>query len=216
MKTFVHHDISDLTRLDKNGLRVYRTPAGKHYPSVTNIVSVLKNQVIEDWKKKVGEAEAAKISSRAAKRGTAVHSLVEQYFKTGTASPTMFDKDMFNQFKPILDRIDNIHCLETPLFSDHLQSAGTVDCIAEVDGKLHIIDFKTSARLKKREWIHDYFMQTSAYSVMFEELTRIPVNRMLIAMAVDNEEPQLFFEKRSNWISQFKELRQHYRMVKGY
>lgn len=116
---------------------------------------------------------------------------------------------------PLLDRIDNIHCLETQLFSHHLQVAGTVDCIAEFDGKLHVIDFKTSGRIKTRDDIHDYFMQTASYAVMFEELTGISVPRLLIVMGVDDNPPLLFQEKRNDWIFEFHQLRERYRVAKG-
>ena len=127
----------------------------------------------------------------------------------------MFDKDIFTSLIPHLDKIDNIHALESPLYSHHLKVAGTVDCIAEYKGKLRIIDFKTSSKLKNRDWIHGYFMQTAAYAVMFEELTGIPVGRMLILVGVDNEDPQIFTERRDDWIGEFKVLRNNYLQIMG-
>ena len=118
---------------------------------------------------------------------------------------------MFGSIKEYLDEIDNIHCLETPLYSDHLQVAGTVDCIAEYNGKMSVIDFKTSSRPKDRDDIHNYFMQCAAYSVAFEERTGIPVSRLVIIMGVDNDYPRVFIEKRDNWIAGFKKLRLEYR-----
>jgi genome maintenance exonuclease 1 len=168
-----------------------------------------------EWRKKVGEAEANRISSRAANRGTRIHTLCEDYLNGKDARPDLFDSEVFKSIVPYLDNIDNIHALESPLYSHHLQVAGTVDCIAEYKGKLRIIDFKTSSKLKNRDWIHGYFMQTSAYAVMFEELTGIPVGRMLILIGVDNEEPQVFEEKRDDWIGEFKVLRKEYLQIKG-
>jgi genome maintenance exonuclease 1 len=122
---------------------------------------------------------------------------------------------MWKSIQPQLDSINNIHALEDRLYSDHLEVAGTVDCIGEFNGKLSVIDFKTSSRIKKQQDIHDYFMQCSAYAVAFEELTSIPVPDIVIIMAVEDEEPLLFFEKRDNWIKQFKGLREEYRLWKN-
>lgn len=216
MKTFIHHDIPKLKRIDSEAGRVYETPNGKKYPSVTSVVSLESKDAIAAWRKKVGNEEANKVMTRASKRGTAIHTLCEDYLKKGEASPEMFDVEMFNKLKPILDRIDNIHCLETQLFSHHLKVAGTVDCIAEYDGKLYVIDFKTASKPKQRDWIHGYFMQTSAYAVMFEELTGIPVGRLLIVMGVDNHDPLIFKEKRNHWIDKFIDLRKAFEQQSGY
>ena len=210
MKTFIQHDIPSLKRIDGDGVRLYQTPSGDKYPSVTTIVSRLNQKHIVEWRNRVGAEEANKITARASKRGTALHSLCEDYLKTGDAQPTIFDQEMFDSIKPHLDKIDNIHCLETPLFSHHLRVAGTVDCIAEYEGKLYVIDFKSSGRVKHRDDIHSYFMQTSAYAVMFEELTGIPVGRLLILMGVDSHDSLVFKEKRNDWIFKFKDLRDQY------
>ena len=118
-------------------------------------------------------------------------------------------------FKFLLDDIDQIHALETPLYSDHLQVAGTVDCIADFQGKLSVIDFKTASKPKDRDDIYNYFMQTAAYAVAFEERTGIPIGRLVIIMAVENDDPRLFIEKRDNWIGGFKMLRMQYKQLKG-
>jgi genome maintenance exonuclease 1 len=215
MTTFIQHDFPKLMRIDSEGGRTYKTPTGEAYPSVTSVVGLHSAQSIQEWRQRIGFEEANMIASRASKRGTAMHSLCEDYLKTGTAKPNLFDREMFNSLRPYLDRIDNVHCLETQLYSHHLQVAGTVDCIAEFDGKLTVIDFKTSSKAKKRDWIHNYFMQTSAYAVMFEELTGIPVNRLLIIMGVDEQEPLLFHEKRNDWIFKFRDLRAEYKQIKG-
>jgi hypothetical protein len=215
MKTFIQHDIPKLTRIDSPTGRLYETPDGKKYPSVTSVLSVLSSDSIAEWRKKVGEEEANKISARASNRGTRIHSLCEDYLIKGKAEPDMFDYDMFNSIKPYLNEINNIHALETPLYSHYLQVAGTVDCIAEYEGKLSIIDFKTSSRVKSRDDIHGYFMQTAAYAVAFEELTKIPVGRLVIIMGVDNERPIIFNEKRDDWIHQFIHLRGEFKKWKG-
>ena len=158
----------------------------------------------------VREEEANRVSSRASARGTRVHQPCEDYLRTGDASPDIFDAEMWAAIKPELNRINNIHALETPLYSDHLQVAGTVDCIVEYDGKISVIDFKTSRRQKSANDIHDYFMQCSAYAVAFEERTKIPVNRLVIIMAVEDSEPLVSHERRDNWINSFRQLRERY------
>lgn len=216
MKNFIAHEFPSLTRIDSEGGRVYETPGGKAYPSVTSVVGLHKAKFIQEWRNRVGHEEANKISSRASKRGTSIHSLCEDYLLGKDPTPSMWDADMFKSIRPHLDKIDNIHCLETQLYSHHLEVAGTVDCIAEYEGVLHVIDFKTSSKPKQRDWIHDYFMQTSAYAVMFEELTGIPVGRLLIVMGVDDQhEPSIFQEKRNDWISGFIEQRLDYKNIKG-
>lgn len=214
-KTFIHYNFPSLKRIDSEGGRTYLTPTGQAYPSVTSVVGLHKQAEIAKWKERVGLEEANRISSKASKRGTAIHSLCEKFLLGEEVQPHIADQEMFNSLVPILDRIDNIMCLETQLYSHHLQVAGTVDCIAEFDGKYHVIDFKTASKPKQRDWIHDYFMQTSAYAVMFEELTGVPVGRLLIVMGVDGEEPLLFQERRDDWIFKFRELREQYRQVKG-
>lgn len=213
MKTLfqhIEHNIDTLVRVDSPEGRVYQTPSGKSYPSVTSVLGILGKKEIMEWRARVGEEEANRVSARAARRGTAIHSLCEDYLLNKEVKPGPFDIETFNSIKPFLDRINNVHCLETKLYSDYLQVAGTVDCIAEFDGRMSIIDFKTSKRLKTRDDIPGYFMQTSAYAVMFEERTGIPVDRLVIIMSVDDEKPLLFIEKRDDWIRQFIQLREDY------
>lgn len=210
MKTFIQHNIPSIKRIDGNGDRLYETPDGTKYPSVTAVLGMLSHDSIESWRKRVGDEEADRIMNRASKRGTAVHSLCEDYINTGKASPSIFDQEMFGAMKLHLDLIDNVHALETPLFSHHLRVAGTVDCIAEYDGKLSVIDFKTSSRVKTKDEISGYFMQTAAYAVAFEELTGIPVGHLVIIMGCDNAGALVFKEKRDDWIKKFIELRKEY------
>ena len=215
MRNFIKHDIPSIKRIDADGKRSYLTPTGKKYPSVTNVVSAFGKEGLAEWRKRVGEEEANKITARAAKRGTAIHTLCEHYLLGKDPQPDWWDLDVFNSMRPLLDRIDNIHCLETSLFSHHLEVAGTVDCIAEFDGKLSVIDFKTSKQVKKKEWIHSYFMQESAYAVSFEELTGVSVPRLVTIMGIDDEEPMVYIEKRNEWVPEFKKMRKQYREVYG-
>lgn len=206
----VEHNIPKLVRVDSPNGRVYETPTGQKYPSVTSILGMLGKAEIMAWRKRVGEEEANRVSARAAKRGTAVHTLCENYLLNKEVKPELFDIETFESIKPYLNKITEVHCLETQLFSHYLQVAGTVDCIAKYEGRLSIIDFKTSKRVKSRDDIHGYFMQTSAYAVMFEELTGIPVDQMVIIMAVDDDKPLIFKEHRDEWINKFIDLRKDY------
>lgn len=216
MKTFIHHEFPKLERDTKpDGTRVYKTPSGRAYPSVTTVTGLHSKQSIMEWRKKVGEEAANKISNRAATRGTRIHTLCESYLRGESTEPDIFDQEIYKGLVPYLDKINNIHALEDPLYSDHLEVAGTVDCIAEYDGKLAVIDFKTSSKVKQRDWITGYFMQTSAYAVAFEERTGIPVGRMVIIMGVDDHEPLIFEEKRDDWIGEFAKLRQDYKRIKN-
>lgn len=206
----IHHEIDKLTRIDSPGGRLYQTPSGRAYPSVTSVLGILGKAEILEWRKRVGEAEANRVAARAARRGTAIHTLCEHYLLNEEVNPGPFDLETFKSITPYLDKINNIHCLETQLYSNFLQVAGTVDCIAEYEGKLSVIDFKTSKRIKSRDEIHGYFMQTAAYAVMFEERTGIPVGRLVIIMSVDDDKPLIFQEKRDDWIHRFIELREDY------
>jgi len=212
MKTFIHHDFAKLERdTAADGRRVYKTPEGKLYPSVTSVTGITSTFNKSAWIQRVGVDEANRITQRALDRGTRVHSLCENYLLGNELQVDMFDIEMWTTMRKLVDRIDNIHCLETPLYSNFLQTAGTVDCIGEFDGKLSVIDFKTSSRVKGRDDIHNYFEQTAAYAVMFEELTGIPIGRLVILMAIDDDEPRVFIENRDTWIAGFRRSRMMYR-----
>ena len=212
MKNFIHHDFAKLERDTKpDGTRVYKTPSGFSYPSVTTVTGLHTAKGIAQWRARVGNEEANRISGRASARGTRIHNNCEQYLLGESFEPDMFDAEMFNSIRFLLDEIDNIHALEDPLYSDFLQVAGTVDCIADFQGRLSVIDFKTANKPKDRDDIHNYFMQTAAYAVAFEERTGIPIDRLVIIMAVENDDPRWFIEKRDTWIGGFRKLRLDYK-----
>ena len=207
-------EIGKLVQVNAKGGRYYETPSGAKYPSVTSVTRLHNLESIQAWKDKVGEEEAGKISRRALARGNKIHSLAEKYLLNEGDMSDDFSKADFGQKIPYLNKINNIHCLETQLYSDHLQTAGTVDCIGEYDGKLTVIDFKTSAKLKKREWVKDYFMQCSAYAVMYEERTGTPIERLLLIINVEDEGVQLIDGKRDDYIQDFLDLRETVRKLK--
>ena len=207
-------EIGKLVQVNSKGGRYYETPTGAKYPSVTSITKLHNQESIQAWKDKVGEEEAGKISRRALARGNKIHSLAEKYLLNEGELSDDFSKADFGVMIPYLDKINNIHCLETQLYSDHLKTAGTVDCIGEYEGKLTVIDFKTSAKLKKREWVKDYFMQCSAYAVMYEERTGTPIERLLLIINVEDEGVQLMDGKRDDYIDDFLDLRETFRKLK--
>jgi len=212
-------DIQELETESVDGKRYYKTPDGKLYPSVTTVVGSYTAKAIKEWRQRVGEEEARKITTQASVRGTKVHQLCEDYINN---VPDYREKHMpvnlacFDTIRPVIEqKIDNVVMQEVPLYSHYLEVGGRVDCIADWDGTLSVIDFKTAKRRKEKDKIDNYFMQASAYCVMFEELTKTPINQIVILIAVDNDEPQIFIEKRDNYIHQFIKVRESYRDYHG-
>lgn len=216
MKTFLDHGLKKLNRVEINGTRFYDTGEAK-YPSVTTVTGILNKEAILEWRKRVGEEEANRVSARASKRGTQIHSLCEDYLKTGSANAGPFDQEMFKSLIPELDQIDNIHALESPLYSKKFKVAGTVDCIAEYKGILSVIDFKTSGRIKYKKDIPGYFIQTAAYAYMFWEQTGLAPTQLVIIMGVDNEKkPLVFIEPVKKWLPEFAQVREDFSKLYGY
>ena len=186
--------------------RRYTTPDGKVYPSITTVLSSYNKQAILEWRQRVGEEEANRVSRKASNRGTKLHSTVEQYLlnemsplKMHTMMPDM--KELFLKLKPFLDEnVNNIFGIEQPLYSHRLRLAGRCDCIGEWDGKISIIDWKTANYSKEKDQIANYFMQASAYAEMFGEITGIEVNQIVVAIAVENQPPQIFIEEKSKYL----------------
>jgi genome maintenance exonuclease 1 len=209
---------NDLDCETQSSGRHYISPTGDRFPSVTTVLSILTEDHIREWRNKVGEEEANKISHRAATRGTAVHSIIEYYLDNDENFQREFMPDVISSFKdvqPILDeRIGKIYAQEAALYSEHLGLAGRVDCVAEFDGKLSIIDFKTSRKPKRHDWIKNYFVQESAYSIMWEERTGMPITQLVTIIAVDNHEPQVFVEHRDNWTDTLLSTIEEYRRRK--
>ena len=168
--------------------------------SITSVTSHFNKEVFVKWRKRVGEEEANRISKRSTTRGTKTHELIETHLLNKDVE---FDapgpKMLFLQAKNVLGNINNIYALEESLYSKELGVAGTVDCIAEYTGEngepeLAIIDFKTAAKPKPRDWIENYFVQAAAYACMFYELTDIPVKKLVIIMTCENGEVKVYEE----------------------
>jgi genome maintenance exonuclease 1 len=188
----------DVEPVSENGVRFYPIPgADKYYPSVTSITSFKNAAFFSGWRKKIGEEEANRITARATQRGTVFHSMAEDYFKDDLNTDRYLANNplsvrMFQSAKTTLDRIDNIHCLETFLYSHYLGLAGRVDCIAEFDGELAVIDFKTSTKEKQEQYIEHYYVQETAYAAMFLERSGIEVKKIVTLIAVEDGSIQVF------------------------
>lgn len=208
----------DLKAVTTEKGRRYETPDGK-LPSVTTVLSILTEQGIREWRARVGEEEANKISAKASSRGTKVHAIIEDYINNKQDYQDAYLPNVIGNFydvKPILDqRIGDVYAQEAPLYSNHLGVAGRVDCVAVFDGKLSIIDFKTARKPKRKEWIENYFIQESAYAIMWEERTGMPITQLVTIIAVDNNPPQVFIEHRDNWAGKLVETINEYKRRKG-
>lgn len=208
-------ELQEMNAVTTESGRKYRTPEGIDYPSITTVLSILSRDSIAAWRKRVGEEEANRISYRASTRGTAVHEIIEKYINNDEDYRDGYTPDIIQSFldlKPILDqRIGRVFAQEAPLYSNHLGVAGRVDCVAEFDGKLSIIDFKTSRKPKQTKWITNYFMQESAYAIMWEERTEMPIVQLVTIISVDNHEPQVFIEHRDNWVRPLRETIEQYK-----
>ena len=200
MFNFINVDVNeiDVEPVNKNGVRFYPIPgASKYYPSVTSITSFKNAQFFKEWRTKIGEDEANRITARATQRGTAFHNIAEDYFKGELNLDRYLENNplsvrMFQAAKSTLNKIDKIHCLETFLYSHYLGLAGRVDCIAEFNGELAVIDFKTSTKEKKEDYIENYFVQETAYAAMFLERSGIEVKKIVTLIATEEGSIQVF------------------------
>ena len=215
-RVFEHEELDigydDLVADTRETGRVYVAPDGSRYPSVTTVLGILSEDSIREWRQRVGEEEANKVSHRASNRGTAVHSIIEKYLRNEDTSDNLpHIKQSLANLRPILDKsIGKIFGLETPLYSRHLGMAGRCDCIAEWNGVPSIIDFKTSRRVKKKENIASYFAQASAYAIMFEERTGLAIPNTVIVMDVDDNHPLIFEEHRDNFVELLLSTKKEY------
>ena len=222
---FIHEPIdlgySDLTTETKTTGRKYNTPDGKAYPSITTVLSILSEDGIAKWRARVGEEVANKISTRASKRGTAVHEALEKYVNNVSWQELLDTQtpDVIQSIKSVRDVLDKslgiVYGQEIPLYSDHLRLAGRVDCVAEFNGKNSIIDYKTSRKLKPKKFIENYFCQEAAYAIMWEERTGMPITQLVTVIAVDEGNDgfpcaQVVIESRDNWTQMLLETIEKY------
>tara|TARA_B100001250_G_scaffold253887_1_gene218406 strand:+ start:159 stop:839 length:681 start_codon:yes stop_codon:yes gene_type:complete len=198
---FDHVDLNlePLERETIEGVRYYSIPDIDELVklvSITSVTSHFNKEIFVNWRKKVGNEEADRITKAATRRGTDMHTLTEHYLKNDQELPEVppISDFLFKIAKGELNKINNIYALEGPLYSKELGIAGTVDCIAEYNGELAIIDFKTSKKPKPRKWIEHYFVQAMAYGCMLYEMKGIPIKKLVIIMSCENGECVVYEE----------------------
>ena len=208
--------IPELSRQNIAGERHYVNIEGKSYPSITTILSIRGKEAIYEWRKRVGDAEANRITKRSTTRGTQFHKLLEQYFLNQItdvdhfkASAIAKNPGVWFLFLEAIQELENhigkIYCIEDYLYSDEYGVAGAVDMIAEWDGKISVVDFKTSNSAKREEWIENYFIQGTAYAKMFTERTGIPCDQLIIFAVPDDGIPQTFTKRVDDYTELLKE-----------
>jgi len=199
MFNHVDLDLQPLEREHIDGVRYYKIPDEEELVkmvSITSVTSHFNKEIFVNWRKRVGNEEADRVTKAATGRGTDMHTLTEHYLKNEDLPEVRPISDfLFKIAKGKLNKIDNIYALEGPLYSKELGVAGTVDCIAEYDGELAIIDFKTSKKPKPRNWIEHYFVQCMAYGCMLYEMKGISVKKLVIIMACENGECVIYEER---------------------
>lgn len=208
-------DIPKLSSQNRDGFRYYSID-GKSYPSVTSVLSLLSKDSIRAWRDSIGHDVADFESRRAANRGTAFHKICEHYLCNKDISDfrkKVLPFGLFNLVKNEIDRIDNIHSLEQTLFSHSLKLAGRVDCVAEFDDVLSIIDFKSANKEKSPEILENHILQETAYAIMWNELTDIPIEQIVTIVACENgelqtviEKPEFYRQKLESIIEQFNKI----------
>ena len=217
VKTFNHVKIPQLDfemeAVTLESGRTYTTPQGNVYKSITTALSKYNKQAIQEWRNAVGEEEANRVSGRASRRGSAVHLAFEDYIanklsdmKIKMMMPNI--KELFLQLKPEIDaHVGTVYSIEQALYSDKMQVAGRSDLIADWDDEIAVIDYKTSTKEKLEENIQNYFMQGTAYALMYEELVGKPIDKIVIAIAVEeSRKPQIFVRYKNNYINPLMEL----------
>ena len=189
----------ELSKKETNGIRLYNLPDGRWVPSITSVTSFYNRQIFIDWRKRVGIEEANRITKKATARGTDFHEAAQAYLENRDLVWEDYlpaTKFMFHHATPYLDKINNIHAIERTLYSEYYGLAGRVDCIAEYEGELAVIDFKTSEKIKPEKWLENYFVQEMFYAAAYYELTGIPVKKLITLMVTPGGEVKVF-DKRN-------------------
>ena len=200
--SFIHHNYLgdlELNKKEQQGIRLYNLPNGDWVPSITSVTSFYNRQIFVDWRKRVGIEEANRITKKATTRGTDFHEVAQDYLLNKELDWNNYlpaSKFMFYHLKPELDKINNIHAIERTLYSEYLGLAGRVDCIAEYEGELAVIDFKTSEKIKPEKWLENYFVQEMFYASAYYELTGIPVKKLITIMVTPGGDVKVF-DKRN-------------------
>lgn len=207
-KHFIHKPFPkiEIPRKEVDGKRYYVTPSGDHYRSVTTVLSALSKEGIDRWREKVGHEEANRISNKASTRGTKLHNMMEDY--VGNVEDFALNKmpsttSLFLDLQPYVDKfVEEVYGIEYPLYSDRLKAAGTSDLICMYDGKPTILDYKTANKSKQEQWIQNYFIQSTAYSMMVKERYDFDIEQIVIMIAVDNDSPQIFVKDPNEFVKE--------------
>lgn len=211
----------DLKAVTAKSGRTYNTPDGDKYPSITTVLGILSRDSLAAWRARVGEEEANRVSRFASRRGNDVHELLERYINNeedylidprqpGEREVALHVKANFLEVKDVIDeKLSLVYAQEVPLYSDHLTVAGRVDLVGEWNGKPAIIDFKTSAKRKTRDYIKSYFMQEAFYAIAWEERTGQPITQLVTIVAGD-QGGQIFIEHRDEWAPQLIDVISQY------
>ena len=189
----------ELEKKEVDGIRLYNLPNGDWVPSITSVTSFYNREVFRKWRQRVGEKEANRVTKESTERGTDYHEAAQAYLENKELDWDNYlplTQFMFKSSQPYLDKIGKIHAIERTLYSEYLGLAGRVDCIAEYDGELAIIDFKTSKKIKPEKWIEQYFVQETAYACMYYELTGIPVEKLITIMVTPEGDVHVY-DKRN-------------------
>jgi len=207
-------ELPPITATTTDGVRLYETPEGNKYPSITTILSVRNKSGLMEWRKRVGEKTANYIAGKAAARGTKVHHMCEDYLNNENIDH--HQKDflpwcLFTQLQKSLTKIDNIHAQEAGLYSDKYKVAGRVDCIAEYNGVLSIIDFKTSTKERNDDWNENYYIQCSAYAEMYEEQTGKEIKQIVILCVTEDGQVQEFVKEKFDYLDLLVETAEEWR-----
>ena len=208
-------ELQPITATNKDGVRLYETPEGNKYPSITTVLSVRNKQGLMEWRKRVGNEVANHISRTAANRGTKVHHICEDYLNNMESEwPEKFKEHkknflpwcLFKQLRnEALCHINDIYAQEAGLYSDKYKVAGRVDCVAEYKGTLSIIDFKTSTKEKNDVWNENYYIQGSAYAEMFGERTGIEISQVVILVVTEDGTVQEFIKDKQEYLNRLSE-----------
>ena len=205
-------DLPPLKAKNVDGKRFYEhITTGEKYPSITSVLSIRQKEGLIKWRQRVGEEVANHVMIQSANRGTAVHNMVEDHLNNIDINNVekykkqFLPRMMFQVLKPVLNNINNISLQEAQMFSSNYTVAGRCDCIAEYEGELSVIDFKTSKGEKEEDWIENYFIQGAAYAEMYEEHFGTPINQIVILVVTEEGTTQIFKKNKQEYLPKLKE-----------
>lgn len=189
-------------RIEPGVGRIYTTPDGIEYPSVTTILSAVSDHTwLEKWRKAVGNDVADQITKDAAERGTAMHHIIEEYLLKHDTSQYI-NSNGYPLYRSLLIYLRKIEpfSLELPVWSNHLKIAGRIDCVGLYENKLSIIDFKSSRKEKQADQIENYFLQCTLYALLLYELLGLECKQIVVIIGSNNGFPQIFKRETRDYV----------------